>query len=110
MVHTCTHVLQSILTLLPTSICYHRSVLITCSSKSVDTPCFGKEGGAHAIVGDGVRSDPHGRWWLWGLDEGGRVEPPLDSADNDTHSVGVAIDYTSQETVPIGQYYTRYCT
>ncbi len=56
------------------------------------------------MIGDGSRSDPHGSWWGWGLDEGGRVEPPLDSDDNDTHSVGVTIDYTSQEPVPISKY------
>ncbi len=59
------------------------------------------------MIGDGSRGnadDYHGPWWQWSLDEGGRVEPPLDSDSKDTHSVGVAIDYTSQEVVPISKW------
>ena len=86
---------------------HYRGVLITCSNNSLDTPCFGQEGGAHGVIGDASRGnsdDYHGPWWQWGLDEGGRVEPPLDDDNNDTHSVGVAIDYTSQEVVPISKW------
>lgn len=33
----------------------------------------------------------------------GRVEPPLDDSDNETYSIGVALDFTSQEIVQISK-------
>ncbi len=69
----------------------------------MDTPCFGQEGGAHGVT-RGNSDYYHRPWWQWGLDEGGRVESPLDNDNNDTHSVGVAIDYTSQEVIPMSKW------
>ena len=60
------------------------------------------------MVGDASRDDPddyHGDWWKWELEEMGRAEPPLDSHDNETYSVGVALDLTSQELVHISKLF-----
>jgi len=84
------------------SVYLDRDLIITCSNNTIDTVCYGRDNGGHGVaVGSGAQCS--GSWWQWGLDEGGRVEPPLDSHDNETHSAGIAIDFTCQEPIIISE-------
>ena len=80
-----------------------RSVLITCSNNSVDLAQYGRDKGEHGVTGEASGDDYQGPWWQWSVDEGGRAGPPIHSDNSDTYTVGMAIDYTSQEVVPISK-------
>ena len=49
-------------------------------------------------------------WERWSLDDSGRAELPLTESYDETFPIGMAIDFTSQRDIPLGERLVRTCS